>query len=62
MSSFGGRVAILCLLLAASAGGAMLAGCNKQPDPRKSPDFVDTTNPTDVELKPLGGPGSEAKK
>lgn len=62
MKSFWGRGAVLCLLLAAFTAGPVLVGCNKRPDPRENPDFVDTSDPSKVQMKPIGGPGPDQAK
>lgn len=50
------QAALLGLLLAALMAGPVLISCHKQPNPRDNPDFVDTTDPSKVQLKPIGGP------
>ena len=63
MKKFWGRSALLCLLLAAFTAGPVLVGCGeKRPDPREREDFVDTSDPSKLKMKPIGGPESGQPK
>jgi hypothetical protein len=54
------RLAV-CLLLGLFALPVVLGCGSDRPDPKDNPDFVDTSDPSKVQMKPIGSP-EDAKK